>query len=101
MISGTGSSESASGVTSEVIQRIAFAVAGILILVDALSPLRQLIQGISYRISNSPVNMPELSLEMYGLEVGIRFVLGAWLLLGIEKRTRRLQRAKSLGDQDR
>lgn len=97
MISGAESSESASGVTSEVMQRIAFAVAGILIFAGAIGPLVRLIQQISYRISSGPVpRMDDLGIAMLAVEVVIRLALGVWLLFGSERVRRLLQRLLQL-----
>jgi hypothetical protein len=101
MISGAESSERASSVTPEVIQRIAFAVAGILIFAGAISPLVRLIQQISYRILNSRVPMmDDLGIAMLVVEVMIRLALGVWLLFGAESVSRLLQLAKPLVKKD-
>ncbi|MGA2260710.1 MAG: hypothetical protein ABSH28_04650 [Acidobacteriota bacterium] len=99
MILSSESSESTSGATPQVIQRIAFAVAGILILVGAISSLRLFIQQIAIRISHSRSPMDNLDLTMLGVEVGIRFALGAWLLVPDSVRLL-VQKAKPLVQKD-
>jgi hypothetical protein len=93
-------SESTSGLTAVVIQRIAFSVAGILVLVGALSPLERVVNEISLRISGVRVPMGILSLVMLAIEVVIRLALGTWLLLGSENVRRLLEKAKPLVEKD-
>jgi hypothetical protein len=100
MISGAESSESASGVTSEVIQRLAFAVVGLLILVGAISPLERLIQDTFHPIPDPRSPIDEWNLARLAVEVVIRLALGVWLLFGAEGLSRLLQKAKPLVNKD-
>jgi hypothetical protein len=73
------SSERASGITPEILQSMAFSVAGIFILVDTLPYLGQLvIQGLN----RNPVRNPMFWLGL--VESLIRLALGAWLLFASE-----------------
>jgi hypothetical protein len=93
-------SESTSGLTAVVIQRIAFSVTGILVLVGALFPLGRVISEIGLRISAVRVPMDILSLVMPATEVVIRLALGTWLLLGSENTRRLLEKVKPLVKKD-
>ena len=100
MISGTESSESASGVTSEVIQRIAFAFAGILILAGVIAPFGNLIQEIFHPVPDPRMLTDEWRLAIHAFEVAIRIALGVWLLFGAESLGRLLQIAKPMVKKD-
>jgi hypothetical protein len=100
IVPGPECSESTSGLTAVVIQRIAFSLVGILVLVGAMSPLRQVIDQIGIRIARIGPRSTDLWLAMLAIEVVIRLALGAWLLLGSENVRRLLQKAKPLVEKD-
>ncbi len=98
--SGPDASENKSVLTPEIIQRIAFAVAGILILAGAMSPFGRLIQLV-FRPAPAPrPPIDEWNLVVSSAEVLLRLALGAWLLLGSERLSRLLQKAKPLVQKD-
>jgi len=75
--SGRESSESASGITPEILQSIAFSVVGILILVGTVS---YLVQIVGQSLHGNPLRNPWFWL--YLVETLIRLALGSWLLIG-------------------
>lgn len=83
-----------------VIQRIAFSVTGILVLVGALSPLGQVVNEIGLRISGIRPPRGVLWLVILAIEVVIRLALAAWLLLGSENVRWLLEKANPLVKKD-
>ncbi|MBZ5498630.1 MAG: hypothetical protein LAP85_19715 [Acidobacteriia bacterium] len=77
MFSEPESTESLSGSTTQVIQRVAFSVAGILILNSAMPTLGQTIVNL---LTQTRQAAPYVA--VYGVESAIRVVVGIWLLLG-------------------
>ena len=75
--SGQESPESASGITPQILQSIAFSVVGILILVGTLS---YLVQIVGQSLHGNPLRDPWFWLR--SVETLIRLALGSWLLIG-------------------